>query len=322
MQELALREEDERRNKQLQASIAETSERQADAITRRCTTAKVTAAAIVRKAHSKLRNSQNRNKGRHEGQDDRYSGEEEEFMEQYGSAIGRETEIREKRQRRRKQETTSSLFDGSDEEQGEAQGNKSLRFALEKKVEVKAETSTANAGKWEGLATWARAGARSHMRYGSLSTNNSRNVHYTRATVLFDALSAAVHLESDVKFDIHFTLVPADQSDNADKLPSLEKPSLCCPANVTVQHICKFIVSRLSVASTGEIELLVGNTNTQSDLRIDGKSIQRLKGKACEDGVKPCRSPEILHPQATLGQVYTYFWHSFGNLVIMYRRKI
>lgn len=253
-EELALREEDERRNKQLQASIAETSERQSDAISRRCTTAKVTAAAIVRKAHSKLRNMQNQNRDRSQGEDLRYGGDDAEFMEQYGETIATEIASKEKRIRRRKRETEGFLLEASDDEQDEVGGNKALCFTSEKTGEaIKGETSTAKAVKLEGLVTWARAGARSHMRYGSLS-NGNRNIYCTRATVLLEALSAADRSEIDVHFDVHFTLQPFNQSDSADKLPSLERPNLCCPANVTVQHICKFLVSHLSAVPAEELE--------------------------------------------------------------------
>lgn len=321
-EELALREEDERRNKQLQASIAETSERQSDAIARRYTTAKATAAAIVRKAHNKLRNIQNQNRGRSQGQDNRYGGDDE-FLEQYGQTVEIENASAEKRLRRRKREAATFLLEDSDDEQGRFQENKALHFAVESiDDEGKGETSTAYAGKWEGLTTWARAGARSHMRYGNLNSGNNRHVRCSRATVLFEALSQAANSESDAKFDVHFILQPSNPSDGVEKLPSLEKPNLCCPANVTVQHLCKFLVSRLSVVLAGELELVVGSLNGQSDFRVDGKPIQRLRGKAWNDGVESCKAPEILHPQSTLGQIYAHFWHGHGNLVIMYRRKM
>jgi hypothetical protein len=53
--------------KQIQANIADTFKRQSEAIARRRTTAKATAAAIVRKAHGNFRTVQSRQRGRGRG---------------------------------------------------------------------------------------------------------------------------------------------------------------------------------------------------------------------------------------------------------------
>eukprot|EP00249_Psilotum_nudum_P008129 c21061_g1_i1 orf=53-1411(+) len=333
-EELALRDEDKRLNSQLQASIAETSLRQSDAIARRCTTAKATAAAIVRKAHSKLRNIQNRNRSRSSGQDHGYSYSYEDDndlwnLTQHGQASPMGGQQRERRIWKRKRRTSNFVLDNSLQE--EATDDEQDQFEQDKAPHLGGnrfdnddgrENSVAEAGKRDGIVTWARAGARSHMRYGSLMSNtNNRHIQCMRSTALLESLAAARRKENNSEFVVHFTLLPFGPSKNEEKIPSLEKPYLCCPASVTAHHICKFLASRLSLESTRELELLVGSPSEQLELITESKCFQRLKRKTWPTGVENCKATEILHPQATLGQIHKYFWDFCGNLVLMYRYK-
>ncbi|MCO5577675.1 hypothetical protein L7F22_031506 [Adiantum nelumboides] len=315
-EEFALREENERRNKQLQQSIAETLERQSDAITRRCTTSKITASTGVRKTQTKFRDVEHQNKGK---QSQNYRADDEDYMEEFEQTAAPETATRDRRTRRRKRETTTLQLEATDDEQGDVQANKSSRLNSSKtNDDAKGETSGGNVGRLEGLATWARAGSRSTARYGNL--NNSNNRLIARATMLLEALSAATQMERDIEFDVHLILQPFVSDDDDDNLPSLDKPHICCPANVTVQHVCEFVVNRLPIDPDEQLELILGSNEGQ-DLYMDSKS-NLSKQKGVYDGTEGFKVPEILHPQATLGQIHEILWHCHGNLVLLYRRRI
>jgi E3 ubiquitin-protein ligase RNF1/2 len=175
----------------LQQSIAETLERQSDAITRRYTTAKATAAAIVRKAQSKFRNMESQIKGRTQGN----SADEDPYVENDEQTPGSEPMTRERRSKRRKRETAVSQQEASDDEQGDVQA--SSRPSRRGNEDIRGETSAANVAKLEGLATWARAGSRSTARNGNLNINNNRLI--ARATLLLDVLSAASQMEKEIE---------------------------------------------------------------------------------------------------------------------------
>ncbi|MCO5571837.1 hypothetical protein L7F22_025585 [Adiantum nelumboides] len=300
----------------LQQSIAETLERQSDAITRRCTTSKITASTGVRKSQTKFRDVEHQNKGK---QSQNYRADDEDYMEEFEQTAAPETATRDRRTRRRKRETTTLQLEATDDEQGDVQANKSSRLNSSKtNDDAKGDTSGGNVGRLEGLVTWARAGSRSTARYGNL--NNSNNRLIARATMLLEALSAATQMERDIEFDVHLILQPFVSDDDDDNLPSLDKPHICCPANVTVQHVCEFVVNRLPIDPDEQLELILGSNEGQ-DLYMDSKP-NHSKQKGVYDGTEGFKVPEILHPQATLGQIHEILWHCHGNLVLLYRRRI
>eukprot|EP00249_Psilotum_nudum_P009598 c22032_g1_i2 orf=303-1649(+) len=326
-QELALREEDECRNRQLQASIAELSLRQSDALARRCTTTKSTGAAIVHKVNGKLCHIQNWNQGRNQGQDHRYScsPEDEELLDLQGAGAEQlEDVLMENRLRKRKRRTSNFLLDTSRAEMSSddehAEQDKALDLAEERVGRnVRIVTMSTADENGQGLITWARAGIRSHIRYGNLS-NNSRHIPSLRATVLLESIHAAACQEIHTEFDVHLILQPFDQSDNKDKLPTLEKPNLCCPAGVTVQHICKFLDNRLGPSTARELEILVGKPSKELELMSIGKRFHESNENG-QNRAESSRTVEVLHPCITLGQIHRDFWDQCGNLVLMYRCK-
>ncbi|KAH6556559.1 hypothetical protein KP509_1Z170700, partial [Ceratopteris richardii] len=299
----------------LQQSIAETLERQSDAITRRCSTSKVAAANVARKSQTKSRAAESQNKGK---TSQSYRGDDEDYAEECDETVVPEATTRERRTRRRRREHATVQLEPSDDEQGDVQANKSLRSTTGKTIdEAKGETSSGNIGRLEGFTTWARSGSRSTARFGNLNSSSNRLV--ARATMLLEALSAATQAEREIEFDVHVILQPFASDDCYDKLPSLDKPYICCPANVTVQHVCEFLIRRLPLDPDEDLELILGSNEGQ-DLFTDNKSNQsKQRGIYDNEGFKV---PEILHPQATLGQIHEILWHCHGNLVLLYRRRI
>lgn len=73
----------------------------------------------------------------------------------------------------------------------------------------------------------------------------------------------------------------------------------------------QFLTNRLRIDPDEELELILGN-NEGHDLFMDGKPVKQKGGHDSSEGF---RVPEILHPQATLGQIHEILWHCHGNLV-------
>ncbi|KAJ7563508.1 hypothetical protein O6H91_03G113400 [Diphasiastrum complanatum] len=334
-EEMALLDEETRRNKQIQASIAETFRRQSEAVARRRTTAKATAAAIVRKAHGNFRSIQGRNRGRGRGrtalqrrelrdmdgesdylpepQSERTSSLEESHGAQGQKRIrvtSAETSTNESESEENSDAETVPVFDEARHSAGESpsrEGN---------------EASPATDGASEGMVTWARACARSQKRYGSTTIGNSRQVRSLPASVLIDTLNAASCKDIEEDYNVHFKLQPFEgQSDEEQhRLPQLEKPHLCCSAKVTIEHILKFLQNHVSPEAFGELEILAERLDDQLE-GFSGKGPLRHKGKSCSIRPDGDKIAEVLTIKSTLGNIYNSYWSKQNNLVLLYRRK-
>lgn len=326
-EEMALHEEEECRNRQIQASIADTFRRQSEAITRRRRTAKATAAAFVRKAHGKFcgvqGQSKRNNRGKSLGKRPRRSlaadGDEGEDLKHSFSDDEEPQQRRWTRQKRRGAsalpEISGDMDVGNGEEQDEIndeEGGEDIQSAEYSQAEVSRESTDAspgNARNAEGLA-WGKGGARSHTKNGSARGVYGRTSRSTYAAKMADYLLSKSRQEKDADFEIQFTLLPFE---NEEKVPGLKRPYLSCQPTLTVKHICKFLSGMFPVAPK-DLEIVI---EKQSSSVYSGKF---GKGKALvgADGEKMI---EVLDQQATMAAIYSGFTEFRGNLVLMYRYK-
>ncbi|MFS7898603.1 putative transcription factor C2H2 family [Helianthus anomalus] len=143
-EEFAFEEEEKVRNKQIQASIAQTSRRQLEALTKKRTTAKATPSVFLRRSQeNNMRNLRGRSRKSSDNEDDDGVSKD--------SSSDDEHEVRPRRQRR----GVSSADDDDNDVYREMTG-----------VSVE-------------IPAWGGGGIRSHTRHGSLS-NSSRNTRVSR----------------------------------------------------------------------------------------------------------------------------------------------
>ncbi|BBM98716.1 E3 ubiquitin-protein ligase RNF1/2 [Marchantia polymorpha subsp. ruderalis] len=366
-EEMALLEDETRRNKQIQASIAETFKRQSEAVARRRVTAKATAAAIVRKAHGKFRSVQSRNRGPAPPRNSRARGSnlngplspqedsekevplpdlpsqppsssaDEVYKEPPKESLKDVTKepVKEApkdragwRKRRRPRHVEP---ENSDDEPINTQNwPEEESHQEEQKLETKIvdDVSPANKG---GVPSWARAGARSQTRYGSVSVGNSNVRHVNRcvrATALLDYLTSTARKEDEDEYDIHLHLQPlTGESDDEDVLPNLERPYLCCSPNMTVHNLCKHLVNRLSLAPGGELELLVERisglvVDQVLPAKVANSRLNKLaRGKTWASRPEGGKIVEVLPAKYTLKYILSHCWDKRGDLDLLYRRK-
>ncbi|KAG0577489.1 hypothetical protein KC19_5G160200 [Ceratodon purpureus] len=346
-EELALFEDEERVNREIQANIADTFKRQSEAIARRRTTAKA-AAAIVRKAHGNFRSvhsrQRGRGRGRRGGRSRRYSEgsaryEDDDFYDDdkadtatSGDETQSEPEPNPKRRRPRAQ-TYSSGEDNSEDESLSAtrdqhgvpasfSGDDSPPDPLARESDGNA-SPTNNEGT---LKSWAK-GTRS-SRYGSVSgvpgANGTRSLKsLPRTKELADALIAAARSEKEDEFVVHLNLQPLnDGSDDEDTLPSLKRPHLCCPPKMTVRHLCEFLATRLTPPPGADLEILVESKTEQVSIPKPPPRLSKLsKGKAWASRGDSGKEVMLLSSGHTLESVLCDFWDYQGNLELLYRRK-
>jgi len=349
-EELALFEDEARVNRQIQENIADTFKRQSEAIARRRTTAKATAAAIVRKAHGNFRSVQSRQRGRGRGRqggrrsrysegsaryedDDSYDNEKAETAT---SGDDTQSESVPERKRRRSKVQVSGYTTGEENSENESLSARThdrhevpANFGTEKMAIGSMERESdgdASPTNHEGtLKSWAK-GTRS-SRYGSVNgipgTNgNSRSGRtLPRTKELIDALMAASHSENE--FVVHLSLQPLnDESDEEDNISSLKRPHLCCPPTMTVHHLCKYLSTRLTTPPETELEILVESKCEQFSIPKPPPRLSKLsKGKSWASRADGGKEVMLLSSGHTLESVLCDFWDYNGNLELLYRRK-
>ncbi|KAI7729566.1 hypothetical protein M8C21_033945 [Ambrosia artemisiifolia] len=178
-EEFAFEEEEKARNKQIQASIAQTSKRQLEALGKKRTTAKATASVFMRRSQANTRNLRGRSRKSSEpqGSENEDDGANNDVGKDSSSDDEHEpcTEVRPKRQKRwrlgaRSSLPSSSADGGCDDNDSETPNR---------------ETTGVSVGTSE-ILTWGRGGIRSHTRHGSLSNSAGKTSRSTRISRLMD----------------------------------------------------------------------------------------------------------------------------------------
>ncbi|KAF5474433.1 hypothetical protein F2P56_006332 [Juglans regia] len=305
-EESAFHEEEMARNKQIQASIAHTFRRQAEALGKKRSTAKATAAAFVRRSrgyrNAHLRGRRNyRNAAESQGSDENEDANGNDGGKDSSSA-DELTEVRPKRSKR----WLGARFSQPSLAAAGADGG-----GDENDSEVNKESMGATAGLVSGSErlSWGKGGMRSHTRYGSMSGGNGRNARNSRPSKLADYLRNIE--KNDDELTINLMLVPLDEQ----IIPSLERPYLCCRPTLSVRQLCQYVAMRTTTQH--EVELhLVKELHSKINLSTPassppGKSLIIDPGK---DELRILGEGETLEGLATNDLIH-------GYLLLAYKRK-
>ncbi|XP_028074793.1 putative E3 ubiquitin-protein ligase RING1a isoform X4 [Camellia sinensis] len=236
-QEWALYEEEKACNKQIQASIAQTFQRQSEALGRKRTTARVTAAAFVKRSQGNYRNLRGKRnhraaelQGSDDDDDDDINGNDE--GKDLSSADEFCTDIKPKRCKR----WGGSRFSQPSSAAASADGG-----CDENDLEINRESVGACAGlvsSSERLA-WGKGGMRSHTRHGGSSGGNGKNARNSRLSKLIDFLQNSE--ENDDRLDVHLMVVDLSEQ----RICNLQQPYLCCRPTLSVRHLCKYVAHQI-----------------------------------------------------------------------------
>ncbi|KAL6201423.1 hypothetical protein ACLB2K_025137 [Fragaria x ananassa] len=240
-EELAFHEEEKARNKQIQASIAQTFRRQSEALGRKRTTAKATAAAFMRKSQGNYKNLRRRRNHKNaveiQGSDDN-----EEANGNDGGKDSSSDERTEPRPKRPKRWTGARYYQRSSAT-ANADGDYENDYEVNREV---MSSSVGFVGSPERLA-WGKGGLRSHTRYGSSSGANGKNAR-SRISKLVDYLRNSE--ANDKGLDIHLLLVSFDEQ----RIPSLQRRYLCCRPTLSVGQLCQYVAEQTAL-QPDEVEI-------------------------------------------------------------------
>ncbi|XP_065876923.1 putative E3 ubiquitin-protein ligase RING1a [Euphorbia lathyris] len=299
-EELAFHEEEKARNKQIQASIAQTICRQAEALGRRRTTAKTTLATFARRTQSRQRDGQSSGKRKFRTADLQGSDDTEDANDDGGkdssSAEEHSGEAKPKRYKRcGGARSTAANADGGREENDPEVNREPMG------------SSGGLVGPSERL-TWGKGGMRSHTRYGSANSGNGKNSRNSRIHKLTDVLRNLE--ENDKELDINLMLVPFDER----TIPSLQQPYLSCRPTLSVKQLCQYVAHQ-TARQPDEINIYLvkelsskPNPSTSTNISISQAS-----------KINPSRDKlQLLEEQETLAGLKTYNFAQ-GNLLLVYQ---
>ncbi|XP_057986254.1 putative E3 ubiquitin-protein ligase RING1a isoform X2 [Hevea brasiliensis] len=302
-EELAFHEEEKARNKQIQASIAQTFRRQAEALGRKRTTSKATIAAFSRRTPGRHRDAHPRGRRNYQTADIQGSDDNEDAngdgCKDSSSAEEHSAEVKPKRYKRWGGSHSAAAFADAGGDENDSEVNRESMGS-----------SAGLVGPSERLA-WGKGGMRSHTRYGSANAGNGKNVRNSRISKLADYLRNLE--ENDNELDFHLMLVSFDEQ----RLPSLQRPYLCCRPTLSVKHLCEYVALQTALpADEVEIYLVkelnsVSNSSTRRSLSIS----MPITIDSCKDKL------QVLEDKETLAGLKTGDFTQ-GHLLLAYQRKL
>ncbi|GAB4831171.1 hypothetical protein Ancab_005178 [Ancistrocladus abbreviatus] len=283
-EELTFHEEERARNRQIQASIAQISRRQSE--------------ALGKKRKRSQGNLRRRRNYRSDDDDDDANGND--GPKDSSSADERSTEVKPKRARRWRGQPSSAAGSGDGAcDENDSEANKESAIA-----------SGGLVGSSEILA-WGKGGMRSHTRYGGGSGGNGKHGRNSRLAKLVDHLRNLEENENEL--DVHLMLVSLDEQ----KAPGLQQLYLCCKPALSVKQLCEFISVQTSLQAE-ELEILAVK-EMQSKLACQASLGIQLPGStnldACKDEL------QLLDLQETVAGVRASCNTVQGYLMLAYRQK-
>ncbi|CDY13113.1 BnaA09g17040D [Brassica napus] len=245
-EEFAFHEDDKARNKQIQASIAEVSQRQSEALVKRKSFGKE-ASVSTRPQRRRRRNCRNMEQNTVEEANEDDNNDDNNGKDSSSEERGAEVRLR----KRRKRSTSRSTLNPSSSGANNNNGN-----CAENDAEVTLRDNSSK-GISPGLVwnpeilAWGRGGTRSHTRHGNNATGgSSKSVRNARVNRLVECLRSSV--DGNSIEDIHLKLVSVD----TNCVPELPQPYLCCRPTLLVKQLREFVALQLHL-KTEEVELLV-----------------------------------------------------------------
>lgn len=289
-EELAFHEEEKTRNKQIQASIAQTSQRQSEALGR-----KRTARRRSQGSSQNLRRRRN-----FQGAEHHISDEEEDGNHDVGkdssSADDRSIEVKPKRQKKRV-------------------GRPSLASAASDENDT--ETNQEPFGGFSGLIrcsevlAWGKGGMRSNNRHG-VGGGIGKVSRSTRVSKLIASLSRSD--ENEGKLDVRLMLVSLSEED----IPSLQRPYLSCQTTMEVKHLNQYVAQQTSI-EVGEIDIVVLIKEMNPTDNPSSSDIMTISKPIVGDPSK--FEIRMVEEHQTLGEIQETFGLNQRNLILAYRRK-
>ncbi|KAL9266779.1 putative E3 ubiquitin-protein ligase RING1a [Drosera capensis] len=283
-EELAIHEEEKARNRQIQASIAQTFKRQSEALSKK-----------RRRSQGSLR--RRRRNYHSEDDDDNVNANN---GKESSSADERPAEVNMRKPKRWRGQSSSAA--GSADAAGD-----------ENDSELNRESGISSGGLagTSEMLVWGRGGMRSHTRYGSGSGGSGVHPKNSPIAKLVDHLRNLNENESEL--DIHLLLISLDEQ----KLPGLGHPYLCCNPALSVRHLCEYISSQTSLRAE-EVEILAvrePQPKLAAETSAEAQSADFTVLDECKDEF------QHLDLQETLTQVKAKGACSRGYLTLAYRQK-
>ncbi|KAL9265141.1 putative E3 ubiquitin-protein ligase RING1a [Drosera capensis] len=283
-EELAIHEEEKARNRQIQASIAQTFKRQSEALSKKRRRSQGSTRRRRRNYHS-------------EDDDDNVNANN---GKESSSADEHPAEVRMRKPKRWRGQSSSAA--GSADAAGD-----------ENDSELNRESGIGSGGLagTSEMLVWGRGGMRSHTRYGSGSGGSGIHPKNSPIAKLVDHLRNLDENESEL--DIHLLLISLDEQ----KLPGLGCPYLCCNPALSVRHLCEYISSQTSLRAE-EIEILAVRElqpNLAAETSVEAQSADSTVLDECKDEF------QHLDLQETLTQVKAKGACSRGYLTLAYRQR-
>lgn len=242
LEELVFHEEEKARNKQVQASIAEISRRQSEALNKRRRTYRDS--DNLRVPHSRNANSRRGSNQRTDIESDNVSERENDLQGNLDPSMSDRShvEIKNRRPKRRantQPPTTSKSAANPDSEY------------LENPVEPVREELVNPPGPAHNpeMLTWGRGGARSHTRHGGGSAG--RGTRGSRMSKLMEQLESSSKI--DYTTETPFALVSLDK----ERIPNLEKPWLSLQSSYSVDQLRKLVAEETKLQAEDVKMLLV-----------------------------------------------------------------
>ncbi|CAF2091528.1 putative E3 ubiquitin-protein ligase RING1a [Brassica napus] len=303
-EEFAFHEDDKARNKQIQASIAEISQRQSEALVKRKSFGKE-AAVLMRSQRSgsgsrRRRNSRNTEQNADEAHEDDDNNEDHNNNNNGGGGGGRDSSSDERgpevrvRKRRKRSANNNNGNCGDKDTEVYRDSSKGISPGLVWNPEMLA---------------WGRSATRSNPRHENNTTGgSSKSVRNARVNKLVEYLKRSSVDGKSVEVDIDVKLVSLDTK----CVPDLPQPYLCCRPTFLVKQLREFVALKMHL-KTEDVELLV-----KRGLGGEDKAIETLPASA----VVSKDEMQSLEDNETLSKLKTDFNSSQEqHLTIAYRQK-
>ncbi|XP_020589447.1 putative E3 ubiquitin-protein ligase RING1a isoform X3 [Phalaenopsis equestris] len=278
--ELAFHEEEKTRYKKIQASIAETFRRQAEALGKRRPMPKSSTEAFRRSDCSyragQRQNGYFRGRGKTAARNASPMVSDDDEEEEYanGNDAGKDSSSAEEASPDRRPKRCR-LMAAPRSSPARLVGNADLGYGENCDFDMNRETfrtSPLRAGNRE--LSWGKGGARSQTRHGNSSGLNGRFVKAARLAKLMEYLRNLD--ENENEYDIHLKLLPLNEQSL-----KLDSPYICCPPTISIKHICEFIAIQTSVQVEG-VTVFVKKHQTVQDEKVqpDSEELQVLDNEA------------------------------------------
>ncbi|KAL3624872.1 hypothetical protein CASFOL_031540 [Castilleja foliolosa] len=292
-EELAFHEEEKARNKQIQASIAQTSRRQAEALGKKRASIRATSSTYARRQgnYRNVRARKNYRVVEHQGSDEEEGANEHDGSRDSSSSDDHSVEVKPKRYKKRpraSQQSSGANADGGDGDGHDSDRNKDLLVSSARK----------------DFLGWGRGGLRSSLRNSGPNCANSRLSRNNRLSKLINYLQCS-HENDELKISIMIVSL------NEDKIPSLKRPYLSCSPTSSVATLCQHVAMQTSVEAS-VIDMLTLKDSIPIKYTSDAS-----KEPAAFDPSN--HELQLLNGNQTLGEIYAEY--NDPNLVLAYRLK-